>query len=70
MKRLDEMSPAVNSSWPGGYPVSWLVGHLGTEVLQSDLLRPDLNSDELIMSFAWIGYQIEVLRWKCLVEEV
>ena len=49
---------------------SLLVGHLGAEVLQSDLLRPDLNSDELMMSIAWIGCQIEVLRRRCLVEEV
>ena len=50
--------------------MSWLVGHLGAEVLQSDLPLPDLSLDELMMSIAWIGCQIEILRWKCLVEEV
>ena len=37
----------------------WPVGHLGAEVLQSDLPRPDSNLDELMMTIAWMRCQIE-----------
>ena len=61
---LTEKPSALNSSCLCWYLVSWLIGHLGAEVLQSDLSRPDLNSDELMMPIAWMRCQIEVLRWR------